>query len=236
MDRIKSICIEEELCQSHDGSLEQILKHNFKNPRLLDKALTHSSVNSHVDANYERLEFLGDRVLGVSIASLLYRLFPAEPEGSLSQRFTGLVCKETVAQVALSLQLDKFMKVSSEDIRSNENVLCDVCEAVIGAIFIDAGCEQAVEFVNEHWKELIDKNVAPPKDAKTLLQETAHNLGLGVPQYRLVSREGSEHEPLFHMEVVFPGGTAEAGSGRNKKLAEQEAAAKMLAKLGIKNG
>ena len=120
--------------------------------------------------------------------------------------------------------------------RRSARTLCDVCEAVIGAIFIAAGCEQAVEFVNEHWKELIDKNVAPPKDAKTLLQETAHNLGLGVPQYRLVSREGSEHEPLFHMEVVFPGGTAEAGSGRNKKLAEQEAAAKMLAKLGIKNG
>ena len=149
---------------------------------------------------------------------------------------TGLVNKDCVSETARRLGLDRFVIVANEEIRENENVLCDVCEAVIGAIFIDAGCEQAVEFVNEHWKELIDKNVAPPKDAKTLLQETAHNLGLGVPQYRLVSREGSEHEPLFHMEVVFPGGTAEAGSGRNKKLAEQEAAAKMLAKLGIKNG
>ncbi len=212
--------------------LEQILKHNFKNPRLLDKALTHSSVNSHVDANYERLEFLGDRVLGVSIASLLYRLFPAEPEGSLSQRFTGLVCKETVAQVALSLKLDKFMKVSSEDIRSNENVLCDVCEAVIGAIYIDGGVEAAISFVNHHWRELIDRNIEPPKDAKTRLQERAHIKGLGAPVYRLVSREGSEHEPVFHIGVALNGVPEQVGIGKNKKLAEFDAAAKMLEQIG----
>ena len=216
--------------------LKKILGYEFKNKQLLRQALTHSSYSSRLSENYERLEFLGDRVLGLTIAALLYRMFPNEPEGSLSQRHTGLVNKDCVSETARRLGLDRFVIVANEEIRENENVLCDVCEAVIGAIFIDAGCEQAVEFVNEHWKELIDKNVAPPKDAKTLLQETAHNLGLGVPQYRLVSREGSEHEPLFHMEVVFPGGTAEAGSGRNKKLAEQEAAAKMLAKLGIKNG
>ena len=89
--------------------LKKILKHEFKDESLLKKALTHSSVNSHVDGNYERLEFLGDRVLGVSIASLLYRLFPGEPEGSLSQRFTGLVCKETVAMVGRTLRLNEFL-------------------------------------------------------------------------------------------------------------------------------
>ena len=122
-------------------TLQQILKYRFKDESLLRKAITHGSINSDVRENYERLEFLGDRVLGVATASLLYRLFPKEPEGSLSQRFVGLVCKETVAEVAKTLQLDKFMKVGNDELRSNENVLCDVCEAVIGAIYIDAGVE-----------------------------------------------------------------------------------------------
>ena len=106
--------------------LEKILNYKYKNPALLKQALTHSSFASDVEKNYERLEFLGDRVLGLSIASLLYNIFPHEPEGSLSQRHTGLVCKETVAMVAKTLQLDKYMIVANEEIRDNENVLCDV--------------------------------------------------------------------------------------------------------------
>lgn len=143
--------------------LEKILGYEFKNKQLLRQALTHSSYSSRLSENYERLEFLGDRVLGLTIAALLYRMFPNEPEGSLSQRHTGLVNKDCVSETARRLGLDRFVIVANEEIRENENVLCDVCEAVIGAIFIDAGCEQAVEFVNEHWKELIDKNVAPPE-------------------------------------------------------------------------
>ena len=134
------------------SELEKILGYEFKHKHLLQQALTHSSHSARLTENYERLEFLGDRVLGVSIASLLYRMFPNEPEGSLSQRHTGLVCKETVADVAKTLFLDKFMIVANHEIRDNENVLCDVCEAVIGAIFMDAGCDQAVTFVNQHWK------------------------------------------------------------------------------------
>lgn len=216
--------------------LEKIIGYQFKNKHLLKQAMTHSSYTAKLSENYERLEFLGDRVLGLAIAGLLYHVFPNEPEGNLSQRHTGLVNKECVSEVALRLKLDKFVVVANEEIRENENVLCDVCEAVIGAIFIDAGCERAFHFVREHWKELIDKNMAPPKDAKTALQEVAHNFNLGVPQYRVISREGSEHEPIFHMEVVFANGQFERGSGRNKKLAEQEAAARMLEKLGVKHG
>ncbi len=212
--------------------LEQILKHHFKDKQLLKKALTHSSVSSNVKNNYERLEFLGDRVLGLSIASLLYRLFPADPEGNLSRRFTGLVCKETVAQMARTLRLGEFMTVADEEIRSNENVLCDVCEAVIGAIYIDGGVEDAIKFVDTHWRELIDRNVAPPKDAKTMLQEVAHVKGLGMPVYRVVSREGSEHEPVFHIAVALDGVAEEIGCGHNKKLAEFDAASKMLEKIG----
>lgn len=212
--------------------LEKILGYKYHNPALLKQALTHSSHTFHVEGNYERLEFLGDRVLGLAIASLLYKIFPKEPEGSLSQRHTGLVCKETVALVAKTLSLDKYMVVANEEIRENENVLCDVCEAVIGSIYIDSGCVAAIDFVNEHWRELIDKNVAPPKDAKTMLQEKAHAKGCGVPVYKLERREGSEHEPVFYISVTLNGLPPEVGEGRNKKLAEQEAAAKMLKKLG----
>lgn len=211
--------------------LEKILGYNFNDKNLLKQALTHSSFASNVEDNYERLEFLGDRVLGLAIASLLYTIFPKEPEGSLSQRHTGLVCKDTVAMVGKTLELDKYMIVANEEIRENENVLCDICEAVIGAIFIDNGCGDAIKFVNEHWRELIDKNVAPPKDAKTTLQEMAHAKGRGVPLYKLESREGSEHEPMFSISVTIKGMSPEIGEGRNKKLAEQEAAAKMLKRL-----
>ena len=211
--------------------LQNIIKYHFKNPALLRQALTHGSHSIKIGENYERLEFLGDRVLGLSIAALLYRAFPNEPEGSLSPRFVRLVCRETVATMAKRLHLDKYMIVGSEDIRENENVLCDVCEAVIGAIFIDSNCETAVDFVNEHWKELIDKNVAPPKDAKTKLQEVSCRKNLGFPQYRIESREGSEHEPVFHVSVRLSTGEPALGSGRSKKLAEQEAAANMLKRI-----
>lgn len=215
--------------------LEAKLSYCFNNPSLLKQAVTHSSFSPLVAENYERLEFLGDRVLGVSIASLLYRLFPKEPEGSMSQRHTALVCKETVAEVARRLNLDKYIICNGSDIRENENVLCDVCEAVIGAIFIDSHCERAVEFVNEHWRDLIDKNMAPPKDCKTLLQEVAHAMGHGFPVYKTEERTGSEHEPTFVMSVSIDGLKTQFGEGRNKKLAEQEAARKMLTELGYKH-
>ncbi len=212
-------------------NLEKILDYKYQNIGLLKQALTHSSVSADIDKNYERLEFLGDRVLGLTIAALLYKIFPHEPEGSLSQRHTALVCKETVAMIAKHLELDKFMIVANEEIRENENVLCDVCEAVIGSIYIDSDCDRAIEFVKVHWKDLIDKNVAPPKDAKTKLQEESHAKGYGAPVYKLEERKGSEHEPIFYISVDIEGLTPEIGKGKNKKLAEQEAAAKMLKKL-----
>lgn len=210
--------------------LQNILKYKFKQISLLQKAITHSSINSHIDGNYERLEFLGDRVLGVAVASLLYRIFPNEPEGNLSQRFVGLVCKETVADMAKILYLDRFMKVLSDDLRTNENVLCDVMEAVIGAVYIDGGIDAAVDFVNNHWRELIDRNTNPPKDSKTSLQEWAHHHGYSAPEYILIRREGSEHEPLFIMQVVL-GNMSALGEGKNKKQAEFAAARSLLEQI-----
>lgn len=208
--------------------LEKVLGYHFKNDKLLRQALTHSSVTSHIGSNYERLEFLGDRVLGVAVASALYKEFPDEPEGSLSPRQTRLVCKETVAEIARQLDLDKYMLVATEDIRENENVLCDVCEAVIGAIFVDAGCEKAITFVQAQWQSLLHKDMTPPKDFKTRLQEIAHANGHSTPVYHEVSRTGSEHEPTFIMQVIVDDLPPQLGSGHNKKLAEQAAAAKMV--------
>lgn len=209
--------------------LEDILGYHFKNQQLLKQALTHSSVTSHIGSNYERLEFLGDRILGVGIASTLYQEFPQEPEGSLSPRHMRLVCKETVSEVAKYLQLDKYMYVATEDIRENENVLCDVCEAVIGAIFIDSNIDKALAFIDKHWKNLIHQDITPPKDSKTRLQELAHALGYRTPTYEVISRTGSEHEPIFTIEVKIDNLAPQSGSGHNKKLAEQAAATKMIA-------
>ncbi len=211
--------------------LQQILKYRFKHVDLLCKALTHGSVNSDVSANYERLEFLGDRVLGEAVAHLLYNIFPKEPEGNLSQRFVRLVRKETVAEVALTLKLNEFIKVANDELRNNVNVLCDVCEAVIGAIYIDGGSSAAIEFVNNHWRELIDKNMAPPKDAKSRLQEVAHVKGFGVPQYKIIGREGNEHEPIFEVEVSLGADKCVTAKGKNKKMAEMAAAESMLEKI-----
>lgn len=211
--------------------IENTLNYKFKNHKLLETALTHSSVSSNISKNYERLEFLGDRILGMSVASLLYKIFPDEPEGNLSQRLTALVCKETVAEVARNIGIGNFIQVADNEIRENENVLCDVCEAIIGAIYIDTDVTRAMEFVEHHWKGLIDKRVAPPKDAKTKLQELAHIKGVPAPVYEIINRSGPEHEPIFLVEVRLGKDLRAEGKGHNKKLAEFAAAAKMLEQI-----
>lgn len=212
------------------------LDYHFNDRHLLHQALTHTSKTGNLSENYERLEFLGDRVLGVAVAEMIYKCFPHEPEGNLSQRFMALVCKETVAEMALRLGLDRYIMAESIDVRHNDNVLCDVCEAVIGAMYLDGGCQTAINFVQQHWEPLVDTHTRPPKDAKTLLQEAAHEKNLPAPRYVEISREGAEHNPVFHMQVEIDGVEAQAGSGRNKKAAEQNAAEKMLAVLGVKHG
>lgn len=217
-------------------NLEKILGYSFKNKHLLQQALTHTSITANLSENYERLEFLGDRVLGVSVAEMLCRLFPLEPEGSLSQRFMALVCKETVSEMALTLTLDHYIRAEGIDVRNNENVLCDVGEAVVGALYLDAGSDYAINFVQRHWGALVNTHTTPPKDAKTTLQEFAHGQGWETPHYIEVGKEGAEHNPVFFMKVVLKEHGEEVGRGHNKKAAEQDAAEKMLKQLGVKHG
>lgn len=210
------------------AALEDILGYHFHNISLLQQALTHSSVTGNIHQNYERLEFLGDRVLGVAMAHLLYFLFADDPEGALSPRFVKLVRKETVAEIGRELNLNQFIKALPKNLADNENVLCDVTEAVIGAICLDGGFETAIDFVDKHFRKHIQKSAQPERDHKTVLQEEAHKLKAGNPVYTLLKKEGSEHDPLFYIEVSIESIGSAVGTGKNKKQAEQNAAQQLL--------
>lgn len=213
------------------------LGHEFADPSLLRLALTHGSApgRRREDGDYQRLEFVGDRVLGLVMAERLYRDFPQEPEGALTKRFAMLVRRETLAKVARDIGLGPHIVLSKSEGevggRGNPAILADCCEALIGAIFLDGGLEPARRFVEAQWGGLIAANLQPPQDPKTALQEWAQGRGLPLPAYREVARSGPDHEPHFTIEVEVEGAAPAQGRGRSKRLAEQEAAEALLARL-----
>lgn len=211
--------------------LEKNLGYKFKCLRYLTQALTHSSHTSDIHQNYERLEFLGDRILGVTIADMLCQTFPDEPEGALAQRFVGLVCKETVAEVVKKLGVMSYIK-GAPDVQRRINVLCDVGEAIIAAIYLDSGdMHVAQDFIRRNWASLVDSHSLPTKDYKTSLQERAAVLKLEAPIYKFISQTGPQHAPNFLMCVTIGDAYSMDGVGTTKKQAEQEAARKLLEKL-----
>ena len=217
--------------------LEEKLGYHFKNPRLLEQALTHASWTPDIHKNYERLEFLGDRILGVTVADMLCTTFANEPEGNLSQRFVALVCKETVAEVMRGLGADKHIIAQDHSVSRSVHVMCDIGEAIIAAIYADSGdMAAAQDFVRRNWLALIDRTSKPRKDFKTQLQEVASRKGLAAPAYKMLKKTGSDHEPEFRVEVCVGEGLETEGCGRNVKTAEQEAAHAMLIRLGAING
>ena len=220
------------------AELERRIGHRFARPGLLREALTHSSAvrfGRRLPRSYERLEFLGDRVLGLMIADLLIRRFPDEGEGALSRRHAALVRKETLAEIAAELSLGDWLVVgrSEEDAggRSNPATLADALEALIGALHLDGGFEAAAGFIERHWRERLDAMVEPPRDAKTTLQEWAQGRGLPLPDYRVVASSGPAHAPSFEIEVVLPGLPPVRAAGGSKRAAERSAAEQLLAKL-----
>lgn len=218
-------------------NIEKKLGYAFKNRNLLRQALTHSSVTSDVHSNYERLEFLGDRILGVTVAEMLFQTFPDEAEGSLSPRFTRLVCTQAVAQVMRQLDMAQYITANPQEVAMRDNVLCDVGEALIASIYLDSqDMGVAQNFVRQHWKDLIDKHSQPVKDYKTELQEKAFQVKLPAPVYELVTKVGPEHDPEFLSRVLLGGEYITEGRGKNKKQSEQEAAKEMLAILEKING
>jgi ribonuclease-3 len=222
------------------AALRKWLGHGFAQPDLLVQALTHPSAATRRGAgedSYERLEFLGDRVLGLIVADLLLARFPDEQEGSLAVRHTELVRRETLAEIAGEIGLERYLRLAKGEEaageRHNPALLANACEAVIGALYLDGGLDAAQAFVAPLWRERLESAVQPPQDAKTALQEWAQGRALGLPKYREVGREGPAHEPLFTIEVEVGGQSQEParGEGRSKRLAEQAAAERLLARV-----
>jgi ribonuclease-3 len=209
--------------------LEQALEHGFANHGLLTRALTHSSFSKD---NYERLEFLGDRVLGLVIAEWLSTLYPQAEEGTLAKTLAALVSRDSLALVARGLGLGPLLKLSVADVaaggRDNPSILADACEAVIAALYLDGGLDVARKFIRAHWREMIQ---SPPAtgDAKTQLQEWTQGRGLGLPAYIEKGREGPDHAPSFVIEVRVQGLPPVIGTGPSKRVAERLAAEAMLA-------
>lgn len=219
-------------------ALQERIGHSFKDPKLLERALTHSSAIAGEDkgGSYQRLEFLGDRVLGLAVADMLLRQFPGATEGELSRRLAVLVRAETCAAVAKATGLDGAIHVGKgarTRTRLTPTILGDVCEAVIGAIYLDAGFPAAAMAVGRLWQEHMLTPPRPLRDAKTVLQEWAQGRGLPAPLYREVQRSGPHHNPEFRVLVELPAMSATEGVGRSKRAAEQAAAAAMLTREGV---
>ncbi|MBR1600930.1 MAG: ribonuclease III [Alphaproteobacteria bacterium] len=214
--------------------LQEILQYHFKNTKLLQQALTHSSVTGNEHRNYERLEFLGDRVLGMTMAHLLYNRFPNDREGALAQRHVKLVCAEAVADVVKKLHIDEYIIAKDKETTQRTNVLGDIGEAIIGAIYIDSDIEQAISFVERNWEYMIN-DADSCKDFKTRLQEYFHAQKLPLPVYETIAKDGSEHEPIFTIKVALNSEIFAYGKGKNKKMAEQRAAEELLKIIGNRN-
>jgi len=226
--------------QSQQGphKLQDILGHTFSDEALLVQALRHASTTDQRTKSNERLEFLGDRVLGIVMAETLYTQFLAEEEGELARRFAGLTSRDAVARVADAINLMDFARTQAVDAetsaRSHASVAADTMEAVLGALYLDGGLDIARTFIQRHWEALIGEDLSPPKDAKTALQEWAQARGLGLPSYNIVTREGPDHAPTFTIRVTVKNYDAHDGCGSSRRAAEQEAAAAMLAVLESK--
>ena len=217
----------------------------FKRLDMLADALTHPSVvqnfnpgNISRPSTYQRLEFLGDRVLGLVIAERLIDIFPNESEGELARRYAALVSTATLADVARRIGLASHVKFSAGEEAQhgadNDANLADTCEAVIGALYLDGGLKEAGAFIKREWAELIMGQTEPPKDAKTALQEWTQARGMGLPIYKVVSEGGPAHFPTFEIEVQVVGYVPASGKGKSKRLAERIAAEQMLLCVGRK--
>jgi ribonuclease-3 len=221
------------------AQLEAAIGHSFADQALLDHALTHISALTgprRIDS-YQRLEFLGDRVLGLAMSDLLYRLYPDDEEGVLSRRLSELVRKETCAAVAAEWDVGPHLKLGGGEVQSGGRrrltILGDACEAVIGAVYLDAGFEVARAVVERGWAVRLAASAETASDAKTALQEWAQAKALRAPTYRLVTRSGPDHSPRFTVAVDVESHQAAEGEGRSKRLAEQAAATAFMMREGL---
>lgn len=225
--------------KSHE-KLQFRLGYRFADLDLLERALTHSSAISpakRIDRSYQRLEFLGDRVLGLVVADMLYRRYPTSNEGDLSRTLNTLVRKETCAEIARQLDLGREMILGESEARSGgadkDAILGDITEAVIGAIYLDGGLEPTRNFIERLFEEFLADGQANRADAKTTLQEWAQARGLEPPAYLLVERTGPDHAPEFTIAVDLAGFDRVQAIGTSKKIAEHKAAELFLVRQKV---
>ena len=212
---------------------EKKINYKFKNKNLFDLALTHSSFKNKKNTNYERLEFLGDRVLSLILSEYLFLNYPNENEGALSKRLSNLVSKQTLLEIAYEINIKDILRVDySEEqnlkLKKNTSILSDVCEALIGAIYLDSDLKSAKTFIFKFWKKKITKNISPPQDPKSFLQEVAQKKGLDLPKYILKNKEGPAHNPKFKVEVSLKGIEKFFAIAKTIKDAEIQSAKKMV--------
>lgn len=202
-------------------SLETRLNYIFKNSVLLENALTHSSVGGKF---FQRLEFLGDRVLGLTMAQWLYESFPNDPEGLLTKRLANLVNRHALHRIAQSLQLEKYIIAETETL-SSSRVMADACEAILGAIYLDSDLDSAKQVIPPLWHVLWNENIeSPMADAKSALQEYLQSEKYSLPCYRLVRQSGPSHQPFFETCLEISPHEHFIGTGSSKRESEQNAA------------
>ncbi len=215
------------------------LGHRFTRTELVVRALTHASIGSSTRPDNQRLEFLGDRVLGLVMAEVLLAADRAAAEGQLAPRFNALVRREALAEVARGLDLGAVLRMGRSEMltggRRKEALLADAMEAVIAAVYLDAGLEAARGVILRHWRGLIDNVDADARDAKTTLQELVQARGEPPPAYTELAREGPPHAPLFTIAVQLADGTEAQAQAGSKRQGEQEAARAMLQRLENKD-
>lgn len=213
--------------------------YRFRDTDLIKRALSHKSIinDDALAKSNERLEFVGDRVLGLVTATMLQRAFPDADEGELHRRHRTLVRKDTCADVARELELGGFLLLGNSEVRSGgrskQAILGDACEALIAAIYLDGGFDEAFKFVERHWRRRMEAADKPRRDAKSALQEWAQGEGMPPPIYDEAARSGPDHEPVFTVRVVISGLEPIEAAGRSKREAEQNSAALLLVKLGL---
>lgn len=220
-------------------SARHILHYNFRDESFLRDALTHPSrrKGNEKTSAYERLEFLGDRVLGLVVAEMLWRSFPQEAEGDLAKRHAALVRAETCAAIARQWELHKHLDAAASEYVGGEiqNIatLSDAAEALIGAVYLDSDFQTAQAVVARAWAPLLNENLAPPSEPKTALQEWAQGRGLPLPEYREVSRKGPDHAPEFVIEVSVQKYGSAKGTGTTRRAAEKAAAEILLKRVDV---
>ena len=218
---------------SQYSELYEILGYSFKDESLIREALTHPSLEG--TPSYQRLEFIGDRVLGLAIAAWMFELHTNADEGGLASRHTNLVRREACAKIAADLNLGDFihMAKSSEDTggRKRETIIADVCESVIGALYLEAGYLEAEKFIRKFWHEMAHNVKVAKRDAKTRLQELVQSRGKSTPVYTTIDKKGPDHQPTFTIVVSVQGKGEETAKGFSKRDAEQLAAEKILKRL-----